>query len=78
MKILKLLVCVQALLVVYFVRENSEMRDQIKSSAEATSQASKTIEKMNATIRNLEVIDRNCQYTVNKYNEQIRQMEEQR
>lgn len=78
MKILKVLVCVQALLVVYFMRENSEMREQLKSSAEATSQASKTMEKMNATIRDLETRDRNCQYTVNKYNEQLRQMEEQR
>ncbi len=77
MKFLKVLAFVQALLVVYLWRENTELKEHILSSADAVAQATKKIEKLNGQLSDAQMKESTCRYVLNKYNDQLINQETQ-
>lgn len=71
MKFLKVLAFVQALIVVYYWRENAELKEQILSSADAVALATKKIEKLHENLSVAQAKESTCRYMLNKYNDQL-------
>ena len=71
MKFLKVLAFVQALIVVYYWRENAELKEQILSSADAVALATKKIEKLHENLSDAQAKESTCRYMLNKYNDQL-------
>ena len=71
MKFLKVLAFVQALIVVYYWRENTELKEQILSSADAVALATKKIEKLHENLSDAQAKESTCRYILNKYNDQL-------
>ena len=71
MKFLKVLAFVQALIVVYYWRENTELKEQILSSADAVALATKKIEKLHENLSDAQAKESTCRYMLNKYNDQL-------
>ena len=71
MKFLKVLAFVQALIVVYYWRENTELKEQILSSADAVALATKKIEKLHENLSVAQAKESTCRYMLNKYNDQL-------
>ena len=71
MKFLKVLAFVQALIVVYYWRENAELKEQILSSADAVALATKKIEKLHENLSVAQAKESTCHYMLNKYNDQL-------
>ena len=71
MKFLKVLAFVQALIVVYYWRENTELKEQILSSADAVALATKKIEKLHENLSDAQAKESTCRYMLNKYKDQL-------
>ena len=71
MKFLKVLAFVQALIVVYYWRENTELKEQILSSADAVALATKKIEKLHENLSDAQSKESTCRYMLNKYNDPL-------
>lgn len=73
MKFLKILVCVQALGLVYLLRENTELQERIVTSADAIAKSTRTIESLIDQVEAATRRESDCIYTMNKYRDEQEQ-----
>ena len=70
MRFLKFLAFAQALVIVYLLRENLELKEQLVNAADVMAKATNKIEKLNGTLSDSQVKESTCRYVLNKYVDQ--------
>lgn len=69
MKYLKLIVCVQAVALLYLFRENSDLKQHLIDSADVVSRSTKKIESLRDAVDTERSRANSCEYTLDKYRE---------
>lgn len=70
MRFLKFLAFAQALVIVYLLRENLELKEQLVNAADVMVKATNKIEKLNGALSESQVKEATCRYVLNKYVDQ--------
>jgi septal ring factor EnvC (AmiA/AmiB activator) len=69
-RFLKILAFAQALVIVYLLRENLELKEQLVNAADVMAKATDKIEKLNGALSDSQVKESTCRYVLNKYIDQ--------